>query len=128
MRQTKELPVRTAEIAKKLKVDFIQGYKTRDVTTGQITGCGVECDDLTGKKVLMVDDISDGGATFYYLAKEIQKLNPEGIGLHVTHGIFSKGLQQLSEVLDWVSCYNIVCNYVTQEDFNSFNVNSKFFK
>lgn len=113
------------EVAEEYNLPMITGYKSRDVTTGQITGCGIEeQESLEGKFVLMVDDIADGGATFKFLAKEIEKLNPAGIGLYVTHGIFAKGLDLFELDLDMIQCHNIVCNYITEEDIMNFN--SKF--
>lgn len=111
--------------ALKFGLPMITGYKTRDVTTGQITGCGIEeQDSLEGKFVLMIDDISDNGTTFKFLAREIRKLNPDGVGLHVTHGIFAKGLDPFWEDLDMIECRNIICKYITREDIMNFN--SKF--
>lgn len=116
---------KTEKAAEACRLPMITGYKTRDVTTGQITGCGIEDQEsLEGKFVLMIDDIADGGATFKFLAKEIKKLNPAGIGLHVTHGIFAKGLDLFEGELDMIECRNIISNYITREDIMNFN--SKF--
>lgn len=46
-----------------------------------------------GDDILIVDDICDGGATFLKIAKELPNTN---LYLYVTHGIFSKGLGDLS--------------------------------
>lgn len=80
--------------------------KTRDQLTGNITGNKVhlpseprhpndpDIDD--NARLLIIDDICDGGATFIGVAKSIRKMQPKvGIGLFVTHGIFSKGRQHL---------------------------------
>lgn len=70
--------------------------KTRDVSTGEITGLNVLGDvDLIGQHVVIVDDICDGGATFIYTAKALDALCPAQIDLAVTHGLFSKGQQVL---------------------------------
>lgn len=56
------------------------GNKERDWQTGQILGISIQNDmniDLTGKTILMVDDIISYGGTFYYGAK---KLNEMGVG------------------------------------------------
>ncbi len=42
-------------------------------------------------KILVVDDICDGGATFIKLAEEVRKVSDADLYLQVTHGIFSKG-------------------------------------
>jgi ribose-phosphate pyrophosphokinase len=76
------------------------GEKIRDQSTGEITGyklCNLEFykEHLPGSKILIVDDICDGGATFITAAKELMKYNPKEIALCVSHGIFSKGFKEL---------------------------------
>lgn len=51
--------------------------------------------DMTNKKLLVIDDICDGGGTFVLLANELKKHNPTRFSLFVTHGIFSKGVEVL---------------------------------
>ncbi len=76
--------------ASEFNLPLYQGFKKRDLKTGALSGFGVH-GDITHDKVLIVDDICDGGGTFLGLAKEIRKKNPSVfIGLYVTHGIFSK--------------------------------------
>lgn len=50
---------------------------------------------FSGKKLLIVDDICDGGGTFLSLAEKLNNLDIESLELYVTHGIFSKGLTPL---------------------------------
>lgn len=74
------------------------GEKTRDQSTGEITGMTLKTvKDLKGQEVLIVDDICDGGRTFIELAKELYKAGATAVHLFVTHGIFSKGLKVLRE-------------------------------
>lgn len=73
---------------------YIYGDKTRDQLTGQITGYKLH-GDPEGKRVLIVDDICDGGGTFVLLAAELISRGVKEIHLYVSHGIFSKGLQVL---------------------------------
>lgn len=80
----------------------VTGEKTRDVRTGALTGFTVFADDLSNRHCLIVDDICDGGGTFIGLAAELRKLNPASVSLAVTHGIFSKGIAALTNVLDHV--------------------------
>lgn len=70
----------------------ICGSKVRDQQSGQITSYSVESTDA--KRVLVVDDICDGGATFLMLGK---CLVDSGISadLYVSHGIFSNGVDNL---------------------------------
>lgn len=73
--------------------------KTRNQDTGEITGHEleiVEFDLEKAKRVLIVDDICDGGATFISVVKMLKRINPSlYIDLFVTHGMFSKGKQVL---------------------------------
>lgn len=75
----------------------IIGHKVRDQLTGNITDYELEFPELTQTdKLLIVDDICDGGATFIKLVNKIKELQPNvEINLFVTHGIFSKGKQIL---------------------------------
>lgn len=75
---------------------FVAGKKNRDRETGTITDY-VLYGDVLDKKVLIVDDICDGGATFRKLAWELFNNGAKEVHLFVTHGIFSKGLRPLHE-------------------------------
>jgi ribose-phosphate pyrophosphokinase len=74
----------------------VECSKTRDVKTGKLTGFKVYADDLAGKDCLVVDDICDGGGTFIGLAKELKNKNAGKLYLVVSHGIFSKGFEELN--------------------------------
>jgi ribose-phosphate pyrophosphokinase len=86
------------------------GGKKRDPRTGALSGFEMSLNSidetaafLALKAALIVDDICDGGGTFIGLAEEIRKLNPDiKLGLYVSHGIFSKGLEVLDQHFDWV--------------------------
>lgn len=80
---------RATRVAKQLSVPLVHGWKKRDPVTGGISGFG--CEETNAKKVLVVDDICDGGMTFVGLAQELQKKGVETMDLWVTHGIFSRG-------------------------------------
>ena len=80
-------------------ITLIKCDKTRDTRTGKLTGFKVnESADISGKTCIIVDDICDGGGTFNGLAKELQGRGVQDMYLAVTHGIFSKGFDQLH---DW---------------------------
>lgn len=100
------------------KTGFIRADKVRDVNTGAITDTVVYCDDLQGASVLIVDDICDGGSTFIPLAKKLREKGAGEVGLYVTHGIFSKGLQVFEGVIDNIYCAN---PWVTRYSINQFN-------
>jgi ribose-phosphate pyrophosphokinase len=68
--------------------------KVRNQATGEITGLKLNqatSDLLFNKKVLIVDDLCDGGMTFIKVAEKLKELQPSQIDLAVSHGIFSKG-------------------------------------
>ena len=72
---------------------YLYASKKRHPATGVFEGFEVpnstafECD-----RVLIVDDICDGGGTFTGIAEELLRRGFRGkLGLYVTHGIFSKG-------------------------------------
>ncbi len=73
---------------------YIHGKKVRDQATGYISEYHLigEC---AGERVLIVDDICDGGKTFEFLARDLLKGGAEEVNLFVTHGLFTKGLRPL---------------------------------
>ncbi|RSC95923.1 ribose-phosphate diphosphokinase [Tenacibaculum singaporense] len=77
--------------------DVVECSKSRNVKTGQLTGFKAYTDDLQGKDCLIVDDICDGGGTFLGLAKELKAKNAGNLYLAVSHGIFSKGFDELQK-------------------------------
>lgn len=74
----------------------IYAEKRRDQATGAIIGASVPR-PVKGKRVLIVDDICDGGATFVLMAAILKKGGAKSVSLYVTHGIFSKGTGVLRE-------------------------------
>jgi len=81
---------------KLFKGGFIHGAKVRDQSTGFITDYEL-IGDPSGKSVLIVDDICDGGATFVILAKSLIQSGAREVHLFVSHGLFSKGTQVLRD-------------------------------
>lgn len=72
------------------------GWKHRDVSTGKILDFGIQ--DLTpGGHYIVVDDICDGGGTFLGLGEKIREQGCYA-DLFVTHGIFSKGTNELKKI------------------------------
>ena len=83
--------------------------KTRNQLTGEITGLEfvgnyfmefVDKFESDNIRLLIVDDICDGGATFnnasMFLHKTVNDLGKKAkIGLYVTHGIYSKGFEKM---------------------------------
>ncbi len=85
---------KTLQIAEKFNgvPQVIQAQKVRDIKTGKILNTQI-LGDVQGKKVLIADDICDGGRTFIELAKVLKAAGAIHISLFVTHGIFSKGIE-----------------------------------
>lgn len=73
--------------------------KTRDPETGALSGFEVQQGhgDIMGRSLLLVDDICDGGGTFLGLADALYDLKPSSINLFVTHGLFTKGVEDLNK-------------------------------
>jgi ribose-phosphate pyrophosphokinase len=93
---------RAESVATLFALPTYQATKKRDFATGRLSG--FECELLPSDgRYLVVDDICDGGGTFIGLA-EATGLPREQLGLWVTHGIFSKGLEELRERYSWIGC------------------------
>lgn len=94
---------RAGLVANAMGKPLIHAWKTRDIKTGELTGFGHQPIDpeITKhvKKLLVVDDICDGGGTFMGLG-EVLKDEGYDIELFITHGIFSKGTRALGNVFD----------------------------
>ncbi|MBS1957104.1 MAG: ribose-phosphate pyrophosphokinase [Cyanobacteria bacterium SZAS-4] len=71
--------------------------KERNLLTGKLKGFKVpERGEFQTKKVLIVDDICDGGGTFNGIADSLKEFELN-LALYVTHGIFSKGYAELDK-------------------------------
>jgi len=99
------------------KGDIITCSKDRD-TNGKLTKTVVpEKVENADKDFIILDDICDGGQTFINIAKEIKsKLKDNKIYLIVTHGIFSKGFEELSKYFDGIYCTNSYGDALAQRD------------
>lgn len=74
----------------------IHATKVRNLVTGEITELTLHGDAFR-QRVLIVDDLCDGGMTFIKLAKLLERLVPKEIHLYVSHGLFTKGVQVLRD-------------------------------
>jgi ribose-phosphate pyrophosphokinase len=61
---------------------------------------------VKNKTCVIVDDICDGGKTFTELAKTLRIQGAKSVVLYVTHGIFSKGFDELKQHLDKIYTTN----------------------
>lgn len=90
------------------KGDIITCSKNRD-KNGKLTKCIVPMGKYWNdtKDVIIIDDIADGAGTFINIAKEMKANGYKSkLYLIVTHGIFSKGFQELSKYFDGIYCTN----------------------
>ena len=94
--------------------------KERDVLTGKLSNPVIN-GDVSGKKVLIVDDLLDNGGTYIQLAQELYKQGAEFTDLYVTHLIAAKGLNVLTNSIHKLYTYHTCCGYVTMTDVQKFN-------
>ena len=100
--------------------DIITATKKRDPSTGALSDPQIETEcDLAGKHVLIADDICDGGYTFIQLAKVLREAGVETLGLMVSHGIFSKGFDELNKYFDYIETTD---SFYTGDDIPKWNV------
>ena len=68
-------------------IPYAFGIKKRDWATGQIQGLDIYgmTDLIKNRKILIVDDISSRGGTFYHSAKKLKELGAKEIYLYVSH-------------------------------------------
>ena len=95
------------KLSKKMSLDVFCAEKVRDTATGAIVRTDISVQDFNKRNLMIVDDICDGGRTFIELAKVLRARNAGKIELYVTHGIFSKGLKELSEHFDCIHSLNV---------------------
>lgn len=96
---------KAASIAERVPMNVVYASKARDLATGQITHLSFS-DNVAEHEVIVVDDICDGGATFLKLGEQLRKAGVLKMHLFVTHGIFSKGTKELTDLYDTVYTTN----------------------
>lgn len=87
---------RAGLVAMALGLPVVYGWKSRDVATGKLNGFGLQQIPVEyhDRPLLLVDDICDAGGTFLGMADQIEAQGCTA-DLYVTHGIFSKGTDEL---------------------------------
>lgn len=90
---------------------FIVVYcnKKRNVETGSIELTINEPEKCKDAFCVIMDDICDGGGTFIEIAKKLQDNKPSELNLIITHGIFSKGFEELSKYFSKILTTNSLC-------------------
>lgn len=76
---------------------------------GRVEYEDLEFDTIEGN-VCVIDDMCDGGATFIALADMLHRTQPniDTLNLYVTHGIFSKGVDELKKSYNQIFVYNLL--------------------
>lgn len=97
------------------------GTKHRNLLTNEITATSYSGPDVSGKRVIMVDDICDGGRTFIELGKVLRAEGATEVVLYTTHGIYSYGADVFKDVVDEVySAYPWMKNLEGRNENNIF--------
>lgn len=98
-----------AEKAALLYPELKHVYLTKSRVDGKVIYDDFPFDTIKGR-ILVVDDICDGGRTFVSLGKMLDRTQPgiTDMQLYVTHGIFSAGTEQLSSIYSKLFCYNLM--------------------
>lgn len=91
------------------KFTVIYCNKKRNVETGSIELTVNEPEKCKDTFCVIMDDICDGGGTFIEIAKKLQDNKPSELNLIVTHGIFSKGFEELSKYFSKILTTNSLC-------------------
>ena len=107
---------KVAQLAKALNVDAIYCTKVRNSHTRQIEQSIVP-DTISNQHLMIIDDICDGGRTFNELAKKLKPKGVESIYLYVTHGLFSRGFDQLKTHFKHIYCYHTLQPFDNQPSF-----------
>lgn len=80
---------------------ILNAFKTRPNDGGNPIA-SVDIDNFNGRDIVIVDDICVGGRTFLNLYNMIKDRNIGKCYLAVTHGVFSNGLEELTNTFDGV--------------------------
>jgi len=91
---------KVSDVAAYFEKPVIVATKTRNVGTGELSDPKVH--GQVPERVIIVDDICDGGRTFTSLAKVLRDAGAKWVGLYVTHGIFSKGVKVFDGLIDHI--------------------------
>jgi ribose-phosphate pyrophosphokinase len=79
-------------------IPVVEASKKRDVKTGKLSSFHVYEETLVGKVCFVIDDICDGGGTFLGLGEQLKAKGAAEMNIIVSHGIFSRGVDHLSEM------------------------------
>lgn len=119
---SKKAEILAQQLSNEYDITLIQCHKKRNIKTGKIEKLEVYSNDLQNLTNIIVDDIADGGGSFIFCVKELQKIKGyKNSYLIVTHGIFSKGFDELNKYFDGIYTTNSVRN-VGEYEHNGMNL------
>jgi ribose-phosphate pyrophosphokinase len=102
--------------------DVVQCLKKRDPKTGALSGFQiVNPEAVKSRKVVIIDDICDGGGTFLGLAEELLLAGAISIRLGVTHGLFTKGTSELNQKFSQI----VTLDTTTSQDPNIYRASTE---
>lgn len=108
--------------------DFYQATKIRNPDTGELSNYQLPQLENAGRYII-IDDICDGGGTFNLLAAEFKKQfansNNLSLELFVSHGIFSKGVDNLDPIIKHVYTTDSWCQLKSDDRLTIFTLNQK---
>lgn len=107
-------------IAESYGLPLVCCNKERDVATGKLSNPVIN-GDVSGKKVLIVDDLADYAGTFVQLGNALYAMGATDVQLYVTHLISPNKLENLVNTISKVYCYHTVCGYISMQDVQKFN-------
>jgi len=89
------------------RIGIVRADKSRDTMTGAITSIDVNAtkEDIEDNTFMILDDICDGGGTFVGLAKKLKEMGAYQVDLFVTHGMFTKGVDNMLKHIDNIYCW-----------------------
>ena len=94
-------------IGERYNIPVLVADKVRNPETKEIKLSLNTAIDLTGKKILILDDICDGGRTFLAVAEVLKKqYNAKTVDLYITHGLFPFGYEHLKQHINQIYTYN----------------------
>jgi hypoxanthine phosphoribosyltransferase len=104
-----------ADLIRQIKIDCeidfykLSSYGDRKISSGQVKSLkSLNC-DITGRDVIVVEDIIDSGLSIKYIRDDIQKLNPKS--LKIAALLFKEGVSKLDFQIDYIG-FNIPNEFV----------------
>lgn len=112
------------EVAPEWNIEAKYATKRRNMLSGAVISVDAP-NFYPNEHVFVIDDICDGGRTFIELASEIRagKHQPISLNLFVTHGIFSKGLNELFGYYDLIATTD---SFRSLEEYQKKSDNKRF--